>query len=172
MQGARMEQAVEHELRAALAQMLPELRAFTRLLCGGVRPEADDLLQEGLLRMLRGLERFEPGTNLRAWAFAVVRNTFHEQHRSSRRRALREAAAARMEAGASGGQEARAELRDLTRALSALPPVLREALVLVGAQGMSHEEAAAVCGVPVGTMKARVSRARQALAGHLGPVTS
>jgi RNA polymerase sigma-70 factor (ECF subfamily) len=169
---------VEQGLRTTLAQMLPELRAFARLLAGGARAEADDLVQESLLRMLAGLQRFEPGTNLRAWAYAVLRNTFHEQHRSRRRRALREwEAMAAHEAGTSGGQEARAELRDLTRALATLSPMLREALILVGAQGMSHEEAAAICNIPVGTMKARVSRARRALAETLGqdaplPVTS
>jgi RNA polymerase sigma-70 factor (ECF subfamily) len=61
-------------------------------------------------------------------------------------------------------------MHDLVRALAALPPALREALVLVGAQGLSHEQAAAICRVPVGTMKARVSRARDALAKALGPV--
>jgi RNA polymerase sigma-70 factor (ECF subfamily) len=62
-------------------------------------------------------------------------------------------------------------MRDLARALAALPPALREALVLVGAQGLSHEQAAAICQVPVGTMKARVSRARRQLADTLGAVT-
>ena len=61
---------------------------------------------------------------------------------------------------ATAGQHGSLELADLQRHLFALPPLLREALVLVGAQGLSHEEAAAICGVPVGTMKARVSRAR------------
>jgi RNA polymerase sigma-70 factor, ECF subfamily len=171
-----MEQVVEQGLRTALAQMLPELRAFARLLAGPPA-EADDLLQEALMRILSGLSRFEPGTNLRAWAYAVVRNTFREQHRQRRRQALREGTAARVEPGASGGQEAREELRELSRALARLPPSQREALVLVGAQGLSHEEAAAICEVPVGTMKARVSRARRALAALLGhdaplPVTA
>jgi RNA polymerase sigma-70 factor (ECF subfamily) len=159
-----MEQVVEQGLRTTLAQMLPELRAFARLLAGPPA-EADDLLQEALTRMLGGLSRFEPGTNLRAWAYAVLRNTFREQHRQRRRQARREEAArAAAEPGASGGQEAREELRELSRALARLPPSQREALILVGAQGLSHEEAAVICDVPVGTMKARLSRARRALA--------
>jgi RNA polymerase sigma-70 factor (ECF subfamily) len=58
-------------------------------------------------------------------------------------------------------------MQDLARALAALPPALREALVLVGARGLSYEEAAAVCNVPIGTMKARVSRGRRRLAAAL-----
>jgi RNA polymerase sigma-70 factor (ECF subfamily) len=166
MQWPQMEQVVEQGLRTALAQMLPELRAFARLLAGPPA-EADDLLQEALARMLAGLERFEPGTNLRAWAYAVLRNTFREQHRQRRRQVLREGQAM-PEPGASGGQEERQELRELSGAIRRLPPAQREALVLVGAQGLSHEEAAAICEVPVGTMKARVSRARSALATMLG----
>ena len=96
------EQATDSDLRAALAQLLPELRAFARFLVAGSRAEADDLVQEALLRMLRALDQFEPGTSLRAWAFTVLRNAFHEQHRRRRRETARIEAAPREPEGARG----------------------------------------------------------------------
>lgn len=158
--------------RATLARLLPDLRAFARLLAGS-RAEADDLVQEALLRMLRALPRFradaqDPCAGLRAWAFAVLRNVFYETHRRRRREAARIAASAGPpEEGRPPPQEHEAGMQDLERALASLSPVLREALVLVGAQGLSHEEAAALCNVPVGTMRARVSRGRRLLAAAL-----
>jgi RNA polymerase sigma-70 factor (ECF subfamily) len=156
------EQAIDRALRTALAQLLPELRAFARYLSGS-RSEADDLVQEAVLRTLRALDGKSDGVDLRAWCLAVIRNTFHEQLRS-RRREQRRLAEAVPEPDAPADQEVPARMRDLTRALRSLPPLLREAVILVGAQGLSHAEAADICNVPVGTMKARVSRARRLLA--------
>ncbi len=116
------------------------------------------------MKALAALPQFVAGTNLRAWTFTILRNTFYEQSR--RRRTERAAIAqgfADDEAG-SPAQDAQLEFRDLQRHIYALPPLLREALVLVGAQGLSYEEAAAICAVPEGTIKARVSRARRQLA--------
>ncbi len=168
----------ETRARAAIAQLLPELRAAARLLTSS-RAEADDLVQEALLRMLRATASFTPepqyGDDLRAamrpWGLTILRNTFREGWRRARReQAHREEVT--QEEGRAGGEEAAHQLHDLSRAMARLPPALREALVLVGAQGLSHEEAAAVCNVPVGTMKARVSRARAALSRALDPVTA
>lgn len=161
-------QAPADSPRTALAGLLPELRTFARFLAGGRRAEADDLVQEALLRALRGLDRFEPGTNLRAWAFTILRNTFRETLRARRREERRRAAAPPDPETVAPAQQGPGEMRELLRGLAALSPLQREALVLVGAQGLSHEEAAAVCRVPVGTMKVRVFRARQALARALG----
>jgi RNA polymerase sigma-70 factor (ECF subfamily) len=151
-------------LRAELAALLPELRAFARFLVRG-RGEADDLVQDAVVRALGALEQFQPGTNLKAWLFTILRNTFYEQGR----RRSRETAMLRNrlpeEEVSDPHRVNSTDLADLSRLLWTLPPVLREALVLVGAQELSHEEAAAICGVPVGTMKARVSRGRARLAG-------
>ncbi|MBL6457292.1 sigma-70 family RNA polymerase sigma factor [Belnapia sp. T6] len=155
---------MDRALRTALAQLLPELRAFARYLAGS-RAEADDLVQEAVLRTLRSLDGRSEGVDLRAWCLAVVRNTFHEQLRSRRREQRLAEAAPDPETPAE--QEVPGRMRDLTRALGALPPLLREAVILVGAQGLSHQEAAEICAVPVGTMKARVSRARRLLAEAL-----
>lgn len=156
------EQAMDRALRTALAQLLPELRAFARYLTGS-RNEADDLVQEAVLRTLRALDGRSETVDLRSWCLAVIRNTFHEQLRS-RRREQRRLAEALPEPEAPAEQEVPGRMRDLTRALRGLPPLLREAVILVGAQGLSHAEAAEICNVPVGTMKARVSRARRMLA--------
>lgn len=163
------EQATDTGLRTALAGLLPELRAFARFLCGSV-PEADDLVQEALARTLRSLDsREEPIEDLRAWCLGVVRNIFHEQLRARKREAARLRQAVPIEP-APPLQETPGQMRDLAHALKELPPLLREAVILVGAQGLSHQEAAEICKVPVGTMKARVSRARKLLAVALGRV--
>jgi RNA polymerase sigma-70 factor (ECF subfamily) len=136
-------------------------------------------VQEAVLRMLRGLPGFvvpperdgDVGAALRPWGLTVLRNAFREDWRRRRREIAHLAAHPPAEEGRSGGQETASRMRDLGRALSTLSPALREALVLVGAQGLSHEQAAAICAVPVGTLKARVSRARQQLARTLGGVT-
>lgn len=151
------------DFKAALAAQIPYLRAFARGLCGD-RDRADDLSQETLVKALRARHRFEAGTNLRAWLFTILRNHFYSECRRSVRQQDwdEDAMAARLvEAPA---QEGKLELVDLYRALQALPEEQREALILVGAGGFGYDEAAAICGCAVGTIKSRVSRARRALA--------
>ena len=152
----------ETELRRQLATLLPELRGFARFLARD-RTAADDLVQEAVVRGLAALHQFQRGTSLKAWMFTILRNAFYEHKRRSRRESE---AIAGMD-GAEGMVDvhaARSDVADLQRLIWTLPPLLREALILVGAQELSHEEAATVCGVPVGTMKARLSRARTELA--------
>ncbi len=150
------------DTRRMLIALLPEMRGFARFL---VRQpaEADDLVQEAIVRALAALPQFQDGTNLRAWVFRILRNAFYEQ---ARRRRTEQSALAQSFAedeARDPSQPGYLELSDLQRGLFRLSPTLREALVLVGAQGLSQEDAASVCGVPVGTMKARVSRARAQL---------
>jgi RNA polymerase sigma-70 factor (ECF subfamily) len=166
MKPCRHEPGVEEsDARAPLLPLIADLRAYARFLAPQ-RAEADDLVQEALVRALAALAQFRQGTSMRAWLFVILRNAFYEQarRRRSERAALQHAPAA--DAVGAPAQYARADLADLQSQLFTLPPLLREALVLVGAQGMSYEEAAEICNVPVGTMKARVSRARAQLA-HL-----
>lgn len=153
------EKPVSALLRKQIAELVPDLRGFARFLAKN-RSEADDLVQEALVRALAHTDQFAPGTHLRSWLFAILRNTFYEQVRRKRRerRAMEDAGVEARQGPA--GHDERATLNDLEIRLQGLTPVLREALVLVGAQELSYEEAAGICGVPVGTMKARVSRAR------------
>ena len=149
------------EFRRGLGELLPELRAYARFLVRE-RAGSDDLVQDCVVRALASLGQFQAGTSLKAWLFTILRNAFYEQTRRRRREAA--ALALHAQSGGEGLQQHHGEIADMSRMLWTLPPLLREALVLVGAQELTHEEAAAVCGVPVGTMRARVSRARGKLA--------
>ena len=155
-------------LRGSILALLPDLRAFARFLAQD-RVAADDLVQDTLVRALAALEQFQPDSNLKAWLFTILRNLFFEQARRRRREAAALGAHGVLEEAVAGGQTDHSEVRDLQRQLWRLPPLLREALVLVGAQELTHEEAALICGVPVGTMRARVSRARTQLSRILMP---
>ena len=154
--------------RRELAALLPELRTYARFLVRDAT-KSDDLVQDTVVRALAAIDQFEPGTSLKAWVFTILRNAFFEQERRRRR----ETAAIALHAQTMGGslQQHHGEIADMSRMLWALPPLLREALVLVGAQELTHEEAATVCSVPPGTMRARVSRARSKLAQAFGEGT-
>lgn len=149
------------QLRKEIMSLLPQLRGFARFLTAEVS-SADDLVQETVLRALAALDQFQPGTNLRAWLYTIARNLFYETARRRRRErdVMSDYAAspdlARSDAPASRGDD----LRDLDGVIWRLTPRLREALLLVGVQEMTYAEAADVCGVSIGTVKARVSRAR------------
>lgn len=164
---APLSDAVRDALRHDIVRLLPELRAFARFLVRE-RAEADDLVQDGVLRALGALDQFRPGTNLKAWLITILRNSFYETRRRRKRETLALQQRFAEEEAADPGQVGRSDVADLGRLLWRLPPLLREALVLVGAQELSYEEAASICGVPVGTMKARVSRGRSQLARLAG----
>ena len=151
------------DIRHQIVALLPDLRAFARFLVRD-RTVADDVVQDSIVRALGAVSQFQPGTNLKAWLFTILRNQFYEQARRRKREAT--ALQARFEEAetADPQQVVQADIADLQQLMWRLPSTQREALLLVGAQEMSHEEAAAICGVPVGTMKARLSRARSSLA--------
>jgi len=151
------------DIRRQIAKLLPDLRAFARFLVRD-RIAADDIVQDSIVRALAALDQFQPGTNLKAWLFTILRNQFYEQGRRRKREVSALQERFDEEEAADPQQLARVEITDLQQLIWRLPPRLREALILVGAQEMSHEEAAAICNVPVGTMKARLSRARSELA--------
>jgi len=155
--------SVRASLRDALIGEIPKLRAFAISLCGD-RTQADDLVQETLVKAWDKFESFEEGTNLRAWLFTILRNTFLSERRKRWREvedgtgSFAAALATRPE------QPGHMDLADLLDALSRLPEAQRTALMLVAASGLSYEEAAKVCGCAVGTIKSRVNRGRARLA--------
>ena len=155
--------AVEPELRDAMLAAVPSLRAFAISLTGNF-DRADDLVQDTLVRALANIDRFERGTNLNAWLFTILRNLFHSEWRKMKREVedVEGAYAARLSTIPEQG--GRLDLADFRAALTKLPADQREALLLVGAQGFSYEDAAQICGVAVGTIKSRVNRARARLA--------
>ena len=152
------------DFEGALIQLVPPLRAYARAVTRN-RENADDLVQDTLLRALRSRHTFVPGTNLKAWTFTILRNQFIT---SARRKRPEQgiAPAEGDEIGMPASQEDTVALNDFHRILLQLPELQREALLLVGAEGFSYEEAAAVAGSTTGTMKSRVSRARAFLLPH------
>jgi RNA polymerase sigma-70 factor (ECF subfamily) len=154
---------LDPSMREAVLAAVPSLRAFAISLSGNV-DRADDLVQETLLRALVNIDSFEPGTNLSAWLFTILRNLFRSEYRK-RRREVEDGDGTYAESLKSQPeQEARVEFREFRAALAKLPSDQREALILVGASGFSYEEAANICGCAVGTIKSRVNRARTRLA--------
>jgi len=128
---------------------------------------ADDLVQETILRAWQNQDRFEPGSNLGAWLFTILRNLFYSHLRRMKREFADPDGSYAAQLRTAPDQEAGVIVKDMWRALGELPPDQREALLLVGAEGMSYDEAARICGVAVGTIKSRVNRARRRLAEHL-----
>ena len=150
------------DFKQELSAVIPHLRAFARGLCG--RPDmADDLVQETMLKAWAARERFEPGTSMRAWTFVILRNAYLTEMRRNRFRGEYDETVAERILTQPASQEDPVHLADMHRALLSLPPERREALLLVGAGGFSYEEAAAICGCAVGTIKSRVGRARATL---------
>ena len=153
-------------LKDSMLAAVPSLRAFAISLSGNI-DRADDLVQETLLRAIANIDSFQPGTNMSAWMFTILRNLFRSEYRK-RRREVEDTDGSYAESLKSHPEQgSRLEFQEFRTALAKLPPDQREALILVGASGFSYEEAANICGCAVGTIKSRVNRARTRLADLL-----
>lgn len=153
--------------KTALLAEIPPLRAFAISLSGNA-DQADDLVQETLMKAWANSGSFTEGTSLRAWVFTIMRNTFYSIYRKRRREVQDvdgEAAATMI---SEPEQHGHLDLADLRAALARLPADQREALILIGASGFSYEETAQICDCAIGTVKSRVNRARQRLIQLLG----
>src|ERR1700704_6161807 len=150
-------------VRDAMLAAVPSLRAFAISLCGNV-DRADDLVQETLLRAMANIDSFQPGTNMSAWLFTILRNLFRSEYRKRRREVEDPEGAYADTLTSVPEQQGRIEFEEFRAALAKLAPDQREAIILVGASGFSYEEAAAICDCAVGTIKSRVNRARIRLA--------
>ncbi len=151
------------EVREALLGALPSLRAFAMSLAHSP-DHADDLVQDAIVRALTNIEKFEPGTNMSAWLFTILRNLFYSQHRRAKHEVPDPDGSYAGRLRTAPDQGARCDFQDLRKALARLSVENREALILVAAEGLSYEEAAQVCGVAIGTIKSRVHRGRTRLA--------
>ena len=157
---------IDDALRDAVLAAIPKLRAFAISLSGNV-DRADDLVQETMLRALANIDSFQPGTNLQAWLFTILRNLFRSEYRK-RKREVEDVDGRYSDSLVSAPeQDSQLEFKELRAALDKLPHDQREALILVGASGFSYEEAAKICECAVGTIKSRVNRARTRLANEL-----
>lgn len=145
----------------ALLAELQSLRAFAISITGNVE-RADDLVQDTVVKAWTNMNSYTEGTNIRAWLFTILRNTFYSDFRKRSREVEDDGThAARLAVHAP--QHGHMDLEDFRRALAQLPDDQREALILVGASGFSYEEAAEICGCALGTIKSRINRARTRL---------
>ncbi len=154
---------VDPALRTQLLAEIPSLRAFARSLTHDVI-HADDLVQDTLVRAWSKIDTFEPGTNLSAWLFTILRNSFYSQQRRKQREVEDVDGIYANRLAHAPEQGSRLDYEDFRKALAQLCPQQREALILIIAQGFSYEQAASICGVLIGTIKSRVSRGRARLA--------
>jgi len=154
------------DFQLELVALMPRLRVFSQSLCHR-NDLADDLTQETLLKAWRARASFQTGSNLKAWLFTIMRNCYYSQRRRKGPQISWDSDAAEQVAGPANAQEMTMELSDTLRALSSLAPHHRNSVVLVGVGGLSYENAAKLCGTPIGTMKSRVRRGREALLSAL-----
>jgi RNA polymerase sigma-70 factor, ECF subfamily len=146
---------------------IPNLRAFAISLCGNIE-RADDLVQETMLKAFKNIERFEEGTNLKAWLFTILRNTYFSERRHSKREVEDADGIHASRLAVHPAQHGHMDMCELREALKQLKDDQREALILVCAAGMSYEEAAEISGCAVGTIKSRVNRGRAKLSEIMG----
>jgi RNA polymerase sigma-70 factor, ECF subfamily len=156
------------EFGKLLEEQIPRLRRYARALTRNAS-RADDLVQDCLYRAIRKRHLFQPDTNLRAWLFTIL----HHQHVNDVRSGLREGTTVPVEAvaetlGEPATQGSSLHLRDLDQAMARLPEEQRQVVLLVGLEGLRYEEVARILDVPVGTVRSRLSRAREALRHWLG----
>ena len=155
--------SVEPDIREALFKVIPHLRAFAISLTGNL-DQADDLVQEAIVRGMTSLHQFAPGTSMQAWLFTILRNQFHTNFRKGHREVADPDGVMAAKLGTMPEQHGHLDLGDLQTALAKLPAYHREVLLLVGAEGLSYKETAKIVGAHIGTVKSRVNRARTRLA--------
>lgn len=160
---ATADKAPAADPRDRLAGAIPRLRAFAISLARNV-PQADDLVQDTILKAWTNIDKFDPATNLDAWLFTILRNTFYSSLRKTRREVQDSEGVHAAALAVKPAHDGRLALQEFKRAFDQLSDEHREVLVLVGASGFSCEQAAAMMGVAVGTVKSRTSRARRKLA--------
>jgi RNA polymerase sigma-70 factor, ECF subfamily len=151
------------QLQDELGKLVPNLRAFARSLSGNA-DQADDLVQETLVKAWKHRASFAPGSNLKAWLFTILRNSFLSERRKRKLEVEDKDGAYAGRVSVHGSQLGHMDLVDFAKALELLPTEQKEALLLIGAEGFTYEEAALMCGCATGTIKSRVNRARVKLA--------
>ena len=153
--------------REQLMDHLPALRAFAVSLTRNPS-SADDLVQDTVVKAWENIEKYQVGTNLRAWLFTILRNTFFSSIRRTRREVADPDGVMAGKLSVKPDHDGRLALSDFRRAFDQLSPEHREVLILVGVSGFSYEEAAHMTGVAAGTVKSRASRARAKLCDLMG----
>lgn len=150
------------DFKRELLLVLPALRAFALSLSSRY-DKAEDLVQDTVMKAWAKQDSFEMGTNLKAWLFTILRNEFYSQMRKRGREVQDTEGTFTQNMAVHPAQYGSLDLQDFKKALNMLSADQREAIILIGASGFSYEDAAAICGCAVGTIKSRVSRARNRL---------
>jgi RNA polymerase sigma-70 factor (ECF subfamily) len=158
------------KMKDDILRCIPALRGYAISLSRS-RDRADDLVQETLTRAIAHIDMFEPGTNLAAWLFTILRNSFRNEYRKSKRIELHPDERYAESVPVLAEQVGWCVAVDLRAGLETLSSAHRQALFLVGASGLSYDAAAVIAGCRVGTMKSRVNRARRLLAAHMSGET-
>jgi len=148
--------------REEIVDHIGAMRAFALSLARN-DAEADDLVQEALVKAWKNIASFQPGTNMQAWLFTILRNTFYSNRRKRGRELSDPEGIAAERLAEKPAHDGRLQMNEFLAAFATLPAEQREALALVGASGFSYEEAAGMCGVKVGTIKSRANRGRARL---------
>lgn len=158
----QLRESIEKEL----VSYVPALQKFASRF-HPARSDVDDLVQDTIMKGLANLDKFRPGTELKSWLFTIMRNTFCSKFQTSKREqvSIDDDCAAR--ASTQPSQEWSLRGHELEEAIARLPDHYRDALDTVFIQGVSYEAAAASFHCPVGTIKSRVSRAREILTREL-----
>ena len=153
--------------REELVTHIPALRAFALSLTrnGSL---ADDMVQDTLVKGWTKIDSFQAGTNMRAWLFTILRNTYYSNRRKAGREVSDVDGVMTNSLSEKHAHDGRLQMKDFRVAFEQLNDEQREALILVGASGFSYEEAAEMCGVAVGTIKSRTNRGRARLAEIMG----
>lgn len=154
-------------LRTELIELIPALRAFARTFSSSAG-DADDLVQETLLKGIANIHQYRPGTSMRSWLFTIMRNTFYTNIKRYNREAPAPADCASVRPGSMPAQNWVMRHHDVSLAIRKLPAEQREVLILISMFGLSYLEAADVCECAMGTIKSRLNRARQQLADLAG----
>lgn len=149
--------------REEIVDHLPSLRAFAMSLTRNTAT-ADDVVQDTIVKAWSNIDKFEPGTNMRAWLFTILRNTYYSLHRKRSREVADVDGGYSAQLSEKPAHDGRLAMKDFHRAFAQLADDQREVLILVGASGFSYEEAAQMCGCAVGTIKSRANRGRKRLA--------
>lgn len=148
--------------REEMLEHLPALRAFALSLTRN-GATADDMVQDTVVKAWTNIEKFQVGTNMRAWLFTILRNTYYSNRRKANREVGDPEGIMTDTLSVKPDHDGHLNLTDFKKAFETLPDEQREALILVGAAGHSYEDAAEICGVAIGTIKSRANRGRAKL---------
>ena len=158
------------QVRTDVVALIPALRAFAWSLCRDTT-QADDLVQDTLVKALSNLDKFTPGTRLRAWLFTIMRNTFYSRIRTQGRETTGVEDCVSNDLSVPATQEWNVRGGELMAIVRTLPPHYRDALILVVMMGETYGATAEICGCTIGTVKSRVNRARNMVMAALGETT-